>query len=326
MPFERLYTSSQPMVVTPYDFNLCYSRSAECFLARSRGSDWHNAVYRVFHDGTILEAATVTWNGGMVAVHNGKVGCYEHESGGTWYYEFDQIGMVPLYSSVYGQDIATWGYSTKSVVNDTTGYMYVQYSGVETWETEKFIPLRKINLSTDTLTETLKLAQGSDFYLSSIDLMVSYDLNSLLFFQSSTGKLIVFNYYTGEVVLRGTAEPGVAIAYDIYRKVLAVVDNSYYLKIYTLNNLATGLSNPELMNGGSEVALYGGSRFRVRVTDDQDDPIPDVWVEWMLTNWKGYIDPAYSKTDADGYAYTTYFAPTSVAQLGSETITATAEV
>lgn len=136
---------------------------------------------------------------------------------------------------------------------------------------------------------------------------------------ASPGKVVFFDYNTGEIVL--ASELGLAariIAYDVIHRLVVAVQPDGRVKVFTSEALPASLSAPEFLP--ATAGKLKGNVLTTWLTGSRGEPIGDAWVKWRLTGNKGSLEKPYTRTDANGYAVNYYYGPETDLGLGQETV------
>lgn len=323
---ELLYTSTQTVTLGLAIPKAVYLASWDGVLYHDT-TLWGNDFRKFFRDGTSFTMGLTHFTGQYLSAEGGrgavKVYEYIHDDG---YYDktdvvmLDEISGLPLLGHYLNDVDMTGKVKDGSFIDHQNDLAYTPGSWFQSGGIHYQIVL-VYSLSTGALVRTLNVPFSTSYTWSSMWAHIHYvNSTSLLLcaYQSSDGKVVIFDRETGTVTFSGVVDPSnKAIAYDSHHNVLIVLLNSGQVAVYALNNVGYTLSAPSF---SPSPALYTLSKVKTRLTSASGQGVAGQGVLWWLTGDRGSLEKPYSLTDQEGYAENWYYGPAGSFGLGSETI------
>lgn len=304
MALETLYTSTK-VVNLLYILAGCgfYMPHWDAFLIIA-----NNLNYKVYRDGTYIELGQSYSNTALMGMNGGRVAFGNFNSSDI--YLIDPFMVQPIYTEKLNG--VAWNWNKQSLgdfIDTDKNVLFHRINGGYHFEV--------YDLTTGSLlrTENTGADQGSFYYYFYVG------QNRFGGYAPANGKIFIYDYNSQQLVGKWVCGVGKLGSYDTMYNLFWVLGSDNRMKIFSMVDCPTNLSNPTFLPTGNKYKM-AGYKLTTRLTGSTGNGIAGKQVIWTLTNTKGWLEHIITMTNENGYAYNYYWCPKE-SPLGSETITVT---
>lgn len=307
---EVIYTSNKTLSPALNDqMSLVYLHAWDAFvLYLHNAHGWH--LYRMFRDGTLLEIGSSLYARGIVG--SMPHGLHLWRAASAYWPGLFRVGDV-----ITG--MFTYAGTMFPAFPDGVGYLPSGLAIFLDYLQQRYVhvDLRYVNVF-DAVAGTLAHQFDLHTYFHGLNQSLGWvDQNCLAVVDLTSGNFLLLDYVNCLVKNITTVRPCVAAAIDCANSCVVTVESDARVRVYALAVQSEGLSAPEFDSAPTQVHTKTGYRLKTRLIGSNGEPCPNKVIRWEQP-LLGALEKEMSVTDADGYAWNFYFAPSEVT--GAETI------
>ena len=300
---EKLFQSTKLVTLTGIDTlrHMCFLKTWDAFMTGSN-AEW----FRVFRDGTKTKFGAFPWLSTYFMI--GRVGGFPaYWNGPTLkFHPAFEVTGTPDVNIVLNPD---WVPTTlQSPSSFDVGAFIDDFRQVYLYQ-PNFNSVYILSLEDGT--KVGEIVHNCGEYFQSITWVQEGQVAGMC---RVSGKVVLLDYLCSEpeVSAIGEIDPFVLGAYDCSYKLFVTIGADKKVRVYSGDLMPSILSSPVFHP--PTVSGMSTNEVKVRLTGQEDEPIPNWWVSWALEGVGGgeiigRLDKYTSLTDPNGYATTLYIGP-----------------